>query len=510
MKMVSGRKRCGRAAKGASSCGGAARFASPLPKVGLRYSQLIGMSAIKNNTLRMTHAPTVLYSPAMLRVVTASAPHRFALLTLGSIWVLSSPLAAQQRAENGKAPVVAAEEQPHARSSEEPPKQPEGEQSESKASEGTGSGAEGPGDEQTGGEAGEQDEGSDVEASTTEKPGIQQMLAESIAESTDGEDEVDESAPLDEASDSVRSICDIDPAACIQQIGQITCAESISFSPNYGAKNSEQIVLPTQDMELGGEMVFVTSEGRVGAMGDQRSEIRFTDVGLLRLRGRRSFTDWMEIYLASSLLAKQPGEWHESIWQDAQGGVRLAFADHFAARLGGGGGPLFEERGYWWRGSPELQAKASASRLLRFDLGLGSTTTVVKGKANEGAFWLEELSVHAETQFGAGDGAFWVRLDYSVPLASGPDGTAPDPRSDRYVDPQMRLGLQVGGVLTVSSTGWDAYFAYSVVDRGEPERAETVLPILDEGFDQTQIVFGVQHRFDTDTCQRRQCGDCLD
>ncbi len=292
-------------------------------------------------------------------------------------------------------------------------------------------------------------------------------------------------------------------------IGRITCAEAASYSPNPGTKGSKRIVLPSQDVEVGGEMVFITADERLDAFGDQRNEIRYTDVGLLRLRGRRSFNDWLEIYAGTSLLAKQPADWNEAIWQGAQVGARMVFTDGLAAKLGGGGGPLFEERGHFWQLTPELQFKYNADHLLRFDLGLGSNTLVIDARADTETFWLEELVSHAETQFGDHHGAFWVRLDYAVPLASGPGSTAPDAATGRFLDPQVRLSMQAGGVLTIRS-GWDAFLAYTFVDRGELDRPETMLPILDEGFDQSQIMLGVQHRFEVDTCKRRVCGRCED
>ncbi len=290
---------------------------------------------------------------------------------------------------------------------------------------------------------------------------------------------------------------------------QITCAESASYTPNPGDKTGRRLVLKSQHIELGGDMVFITSDQRVDASGRLHEPLAFTDVGLLRLRARRSFSDWFELYAATSVLAKQPTAWDEAIWQGARGGARLAFADHFAFRLGAAGGRLFETRGHYWQAEPELQLKADVDQLLRFELGLGSTTTVMNASTNAAALWLSEVNSHAEMQFGSTSGAFWVGLDYAVPIASGPNASAPDETSGRFLEPPVRLGLQVGGVLSVSEAGWDAFAVYNVVDRGELDRPETTLPILDGGFDQTQIILGVQHRFDSDPCTRI-CGRCVD
>jgi hypothetical protein len=386
--------------------------------------------------------------------------------------------------------------------------------------------------------------GDTADAPVETAPGGEQVVADPNATQRGGDvgessepsavdvqaDEVGEEATDEVSEDEATSdegptdICEIDPDACpvldfhksktAPLTGDILCAQAVSKSPNPGAKSSDRIILPSQDMEVGGEMVFVTSDERLDAFGTVRDEVRFTDVGLLRLRARRSFSDWLELYAGGSVLAKQPASWDESVWQGAYGGARAVFADGFAVRLGGGGGPLFEELGYYWQASPGLQAKFNPDHMLRFDLGLGSTMTVIEGDENAETFWLEELSSHVELQFGDRKGAFWVRLDYGVPLASAPSSDAPDADSGRFLEPQIRLGAQVGGVLTIDGWNedgaWDAYFAYGFVDRGELNRPETVLPLLDEGFDQSQIIVGVQHRFDTDTCKHRACGKCYD
>jgi hypothetical protein len=332
---------------------------------------------------------------------------------------------------------------------------------------------------------------------------------EDLNDPNDPNDPNDSNDEFAEPSDV--DLCKLDPAACPRLASpQIACAESASYTPNPGSKSSDRIVLRSQYLELGGEMVFITSDERLDASGEPREAIRFTDVGMLRLRARRSFSDSLELYAASSVLAKQPADWDEATWQGALGGVRWAFAKQFAARLAAAGGPLFEERGYWWQAAPGLQAKASADGLLRFDLGLGGATTVLEARSNRETFWLQELTSHAEAQFGDNNGAFWVRLDYALPVASGPNASSPDPQSGRFLEPQTRLNLQVGGVLSVGRSGWDAFVTYNWLDRGELDAPQTLLPILDEGFDQSQIVLGVQHRFEHDSCRQRVCGRCVD
>jgi hypothetical protein len=61
-------------------------------------------------------------------------------------------------------------------------------------------------------------------------------------------------------------------------------------------------------------------------------------------------------------------------------------------------------------------------------------------------------------------------------------------------DPEVRVGLEVGGVLSFDE--WSVFSAYSFVDRGEIAEPQTTLPILDGGFDQRQLMLGVSYRFE--------------
>jgi hypothetical protein len=58
------------------------------------------------------------------------------------------------------------------------------------------------------------------------------------------------------------------------------------------------------------------------------------------------------------------------------------------------------------------------------------------------------------------------------------------------------LNLEGGAALSLHSDGWNVYASYTIVDRGELDKPETTLPILDGGFDQHQVVIGVQYRFE--------------
>jgi hypothetical protein len=195
------------------------------------------------------------------------------------------------------------------------------------------------------------------------------------------------------------------------------------------------------------------------------------------------------------------------VWQGGLAGARFVFAQHFAAQVAGAGGPLYGEAGRWWQAGPELEAKFAAGDYLRFDLALGSAITSVKRNRVPSTLWLEEVTGHAESAFGDRHGAFWVGIDYAVPIKGSPSRSNAGPETGTFIDPQVRLSLQVGGVLSVAGSGWDAYAACAFVDRGELGKPETTLPILDGGFDQQQLMIGVQHRFGPKPCvgSREDC-----
>ena len=86
-----------------------------------------------------------------------------------------------------------------------------------------------------------------------------------------------------------------------------------------------------------------------------------------------------------------------------------------------------------------------------------------------------------------------VRFQLLATRGQNPD--APSRTDTLFLDPSVQLGLYVGGVVSPRGSNWDLFVVYSFVDRGDLERPETTLPILDGGFDQRQLAIGVQHRF---------------
>jgi hypothetical protein len=261
-------------------------------------------------------------------------------------------------------------------------------------------------------------------------------------------------------------------------------AVSRSFTPSPSEKTSDKLVMPSGQVELGGEVVFVMS-GRAPWDAGGEEGLQFTDLLLFRARARRAFSDWLEVFAGTELLAKQPVPTDEPIWQGGTAGARVPFAEHFAIEASGAGGPLLADRGFWWNTDARLLAKAKAGRYLRFAVDAGNSFVALEqSRARLGRASLDEVVTGGEAQLGERGGALWVRVDYSVPVAW----------SDA-LDPQVRVNLHTGGVFTLDEEGWDAYVQVSFIDRGDLDVPSTTLPILDGGFDQQQIVLGVVHRF---------------
>jgi hypothetical protein len=78
----------------------------------------------------------------------------------------------------------------------------------------------------------------------------------------------------------------------------------------------------------------------------------------------------------------------------------------------------------------------------------------------------------------------------------------------RSFDLGTTLGLSVGAWARSRTTGWELFAILTVVDRGELDDPSTQLPILDGGFDQTQLSLGVQHRFQPPDPPRPESGAC--
>jgi hypothetical protein len=271
----------------------------------------------------------------------------------------------------------------------------------------------------------------------------------------------------------------------------------VVYVHNPGSKLGGSLALRTGVLELGAELMLLTSGAELAG-----ASIGFTDVGMLRLRARKSLSDELELFAATQLLAKQPSASDAALWQGALLGGQWFFAANYALALRASVGPVLDAGDGYLAISPGLVTKQRVDHHVHFELGLGYGFTALDLVApGDALFHVHEAIAHAEIQLGDRSGGLFARFAYHLPFASGPS----EARSPgRYLEPSPQLNLQLGAVLVAGpNRDWDIYAACAVVDRGELDDAVTSLPILDGGFDQQQWIFGVLHRFGADPHAQR-------
>lgn len=269
--------------------------------------------------------------------------------------------------------------------------------------------------------------------------------------------------------------------------------ETLSWTDIGGSARSAAsswLILP-EGWEASGELEFLTSDRPPGG-----EAMKLTDVVISRASLRRSFGGKVEVSAGVDLLPKQTSLMDDLVFQGADVGTRVGFQKKYAAYAGAGGGPLTGDLGWQVSGGAGVQRRSIVHDTLSFQLALGgSTTQLFLDDDDDGAGarpWLAEVNARAQTLF-RGDDLFgvWLGADFSFPVAHGGDvmGVA--------FDPTTRVDVGIGAVYSVVED-WDVYLEASIVDRGDRAAPETELPILQGGFDQRVLVFGVTRHFGQD------------
>jgi hypothetical protein len=246
------------------------------------------------------------------------------------------------------------------------------------------------------------------------------------------------------------------------------------------------MILP-HGAELGAELKLITSDPSLGG-----GAIKFSDVGILTLRGRKSLAGKAELVGSVDLLPKQPSYTDEMVFQGGGLGLRFQIPDHaIAVSLRGAGGPMISDLGWWGAVGANVEARKRLAKIMTFQGALAGTGTFLRpdAPASDGA-WVAEASASGSVLFRDPWGTVggWLGVGYAVPLAQH----GADPMSGDELDPQPRLDLHVGCVVSLVEE-WDVFVDLAVVDRGEMETMATRLPILDGGFDQKQLILGVTY-----------------
>ena len=255
-------------------------------------------------------------------------------------------------------------------------------------------------------------------------------------------------------------------------------------------QGSDQIVSGQRELELSSELVFVTS--RLPTAGVP--QLYFTDLGLWRARVAFTLIPGLRLTAAATFLPKQPATLDEPFWQAASAGARVALADWAAFGLDGEYGNLLAGTGHHGSAAFGLQLRTLMNRSFMWEGRVGAMGTRLWPAQSTGeALWFAEAGAAGQFQVCWGgcrehNGATWLGIDFAVPVYRHPGSAGV--AQPFVIDPRTRLGVTVGSFFNVSNT-WDFYGTVSWIDRGDPDVPGTELPVLDGGFDQVQVAFGL-------------------
>jgi hypothetical protein len=263
-----------------------------------------------------------------------------------------------------------------------------------------------------------------------------------------------------------------------------SASESVSVQGSYRGVAEDYLVMP-RGGELSAQMRFITAD----AMFGPRDSLKFTDLALFGISGRWSLFSKLELGASIDLLPKQPSDTDEKPWQSVGFSLKSPLGRHIALSVSGGGGHLMDHAGKWTHEALTLEFKKPIDpKFLAFDIQAGVNGLGLDAPNTTSSAFLTEVAVSTTALFHEPSGHWgaWLGIGYAVPVqASGKD-----PTTDMKIDPQPRLNFHAGTVLSLVPK-WDLFVDLGVIDRGELADSTTRLPILDGGFDQTQIIFGI-------------------
>ncbi|MCW5803171.1 MAG: hypothetical protein KIT31_12365 [Deltaproteobacteria bacterium] len=293
----------------------------------------------------------------------------------------------------------------------------------------------------------------------------------------DDNDDDDTAGPAREHQPSPRGVAELG--------GRSGGAEILAVDPVRGGGShrgvAQSYLVAPHGGEVTGQMRFVLSDP---LLGDQK--LKFSDLALFTMTGRWSLFSRLEISGSATFLPKQPSYTGEKPWQSLGVGLRSPLGKRTAVALTGGGGHLLSHAGMWTRQAMTLELRKPIARGLTFDVTGGVGGITLTAPRSSSAF-ITEVAVSTSALFDIdGKWGSWIGLGYALPVSAR--GT--DPTTSLAVDPQPRLDFRVGTVFSLEKK-WDVFAEYAVVDRGDLGNPATRLPILDGGFDQHQVMFGV-------------------
>jgi hypothetical protein len=264
----------------------------------------------------------------------------------------------------------------------------------------------------------------------------------------------------------------------------------VSRRTDIRRQGSDEIVSTRRELELSSELAFVTSRGAMEGV----PQLYFTDLELWRVHAAVTPTSGLRLTAAATFVPKQPATVDEPFWQTAGAGARLALASWLALEGDVAFGKLMRDLGYHGSASLGVEARTLMNDSFMWQGSAGVIATRLwPADDGEATPWFAEAGASGELQLCWNRcvehfGATWLGIDLAVPVYHHPgvvSATDPVP-----IDPRTRLGLTVGSFFNVNAR-WDFYATLSWIDRGDPDVPSTQLPILDGGFDQIQVAFGL-------------------
>lgn len=244
--------------------------------------------------------------------------------------------------------------------------------------------------------------------------------------------------------------------------------------------------------EIGASLNFVTSEESLGGQ-----ELALTDVVLLRLHTMVSLGRF-ELFAGTDILPKQPSYTNEHVWQGSLAGIKTVINKNISVWARGQGGPQLDKAGYWLGGDAAAQYRYELQDILFFESSLGAAHTQLLFEQDVGrAYFVDEIFTTVGLALRDPDhGKFgvWLNFDYYYPVFHRPTNDKPDPQTLGSLDPQPRVNVHLGALGAITDNV-SLFIDYSILDRGDLEEATTTMPILNAGFDQSQIIFGFMRHF---------------
>lgn len=244
--------------------------------------------------------------------------------------------------------------------------------------------------------------------------------------------------------------------------------------------------------EIGASLNFVTSEESLGGQ-----ELALTDVVLLRLHTMVSLGRF-ELFAGTDILPKQPSYTNEHVWQGSLAGIKTVINKNISVWARGQVGPQLDKAGYWLGGDAAAQYRYELQDILFFESSLGAAHTQLLFEQDVGrAYFVDEIFTTVGLALRDPDhGKFgvWLNFDYYYPVFHRPTNDKPDPQTLGSLDPQPRVNVHLGALGAITDNV-SLFIDYSILDRGDLEEATTTMPILNAGFDQSQIIFGFMRHF---------------